>query len=423
MKLRLASTAARRQAGARLRGDSTSLVLSSAATSALGLVFWVAATRLYPVEAVGQATTAVNAATVLAGVANLSLGPLYERFLPAAGALRARLVGAGLVLSAVLSVVLGTVFLAVTSADGLVTSRAQALAFVAAVVVLAAFSLLDAVLIGAHRARWAALKNTAHAVAKLVAIVLVSCAGTGFTIVLGWIVPAAVAVVVIEVLLLTVLRRGGRQESHTLPAARELAGYAGVSFGWMIAQAVPGLVVPVLVLSIAGVDQAAYYNIGWTVVTASLLVTSLIAGPYVSAAARPGADLPGLTRSFIRVLALVCLLRGLGVAVAGPVALMFYGTEYAEAGTPLLVVMGVVHLLSGPGHLYGALARVHRRIGYPMVVQAVGSVVLVVLVARWLEPMGIMAVAWAYLVHDLLVLAAAIPPLVALLRVTLRERR
>ncbi|WP_326553936.1 lipopolysaccharide biosynthesis protein [Micromonospora sp. NBC_01813] len=412
------ATAPRPGAG-RLRGDAASLVLSSAATSVLGLVFWMAATRLYPVEAVGQATTAVNAATVLASVANLSLGPLFERFLPAAGELRGRLIAAGLALSGCLSVVLGAGFVAVAAGD-LTTGWAQSLAFVAAVTILAAFALLDSVVIGVHRARWAAAKNTAHAVAKLAAIVAVSSSGSGFAIVAGWIVPAAVAVVIVESLLFVALRRRGRVEPSSLPPSRELAGYAGVSFGWMLAQSVPGLVIPVAVLATVGVEQAAYYNIAWTVVTASLLVMSLASGPYVSAAARPGADLPALTRSFIRVLVAVCLLRGLAVGVAGPVALLLYGSEYAAAGTPLLLVMGVVHLLSGPGYLYGALARVHRQIAYPMAVQAVGSVVLVALVVLWLEPMGIVAVAWAYAVHDLLVLAAATPPLVILLRRTLR---
>ncbi|RCS94881.1 hypothetical protein CIK61_12445 [Brevibacterium aurantiacum] len=389
----------------------------SAGTAVLGLVFWIAATTLYPVADVGRATTAVNTGTVLASIANLSMGPLLERFLPASGRLRGRAVAFALTGSAIFALLLGGGYAWWMPGTALFASAWERVGFALAVVVLAAFALLDSVLIGMHRARWVALKNVGHAVAKLGAIVLLAGVGGGMSLVGSWIVTAVAAVGVAEAgLWLTRSRWNGRNTDPALPRRRELAQFGVVSLGWMLAQALPGIAIPTIVITAAGVDDAAYYNIAWTIVAASLMMTSLVTGPFVAAASKPGANVGALVRSFALVLCGVSVVRGIGVGVVGPIALHLYGSEYAEHGSELLILMGIAHAVSGVAMLYGALARVARRIAYPMIVQLVASLVVVALVALWIKQLGIVAVGWAFLTHDILILVAAIPPLWILLR-------
>ncbi|MDI6024080.1 hypothetical protein QBL02_11040 [Leucobacter sp. UT-8R-CII-1-4] len=401
----------------RVASDSIFLVGGSAGTAVLGLVFWIAATTLYPVADVGRATTAVNTGTVLASIANLSMGPLLERFLPASGRLRGRAVAFALTGSAIFALLLGGGYAWWMPGTALFASAWERVGFALAVVVLAAFALLDSVLIGMHRARWVALKNVGHAVAKLGAIVLLAGVGGGMSLVGSWIVTAVAAVGVVEAgLWLTRSRWNGRNTDPALPRRRELAQFGVVSLGWMLAQALPGIAIPTIVITAAGVDDAAYYNIAWTIVAASLMMTSLVTGPFVAAASKPGANVGALVRSFALVLCGVSVVRGIGVGVVGPIALHLYGSEYAEHGSELLILMGIAHAVSGVAMLYGALARVARRIAYPMIVQLVASLVVVALVALWIKQLGIVAVGWAFLTHDILILIAAIPPLWILLR-------
>ncbi|MFV0374027.1 lipopolysaccharide biosynthesis protein [Microbacterium sp.] len=401
----------------RVASDSVVLVVGNASTAALGLVFWIVATALYPVEAVGRATTAVTTGTVLASVANLSFGPLLERFLPASGRARPRVVWSTLGVSALSAAMWGGGYAALLPGTALFASAAERIGFALAVVVLAAFAILDSALIGLQRARWVFAKNVAHAVAKLLAVTALAGSGGGSAIVGGWIVTTAVAVAAVEMgLWATRTRWAAPADPPALPPTRELAQYGLVSLGWMLAQALPGIAIPTIVILRTGVETAAYYNIAWTIVTASLMMTAMATGPFIAAASRPDAEVRTLLRPFVIVLIGVSVLRGVGVGLLGPVALHLYGPDYAAGGGMLLMLMGLAHAISGVGLLYGALARVARRIVYPMAVQLLSSVLVIVLVWAWIDAVGITAVGWAYLVHDIVVLVAAVPPLIVLLR-------
>lgn len=399
-----------------LSRDAAALAVSSAVTSALGFVFWIAATRLYPVNAVGVATSVIAAATTLAALANLSFGQLYQRFLPVAGSLTTRLIVSGTGATIVLAAAGGAIFTVVGPREELFPTPPEAIFFVVVTVILAGFTLWDSILIAVHRSTWTAAKNITHAVLKLLIIVALAPLATASALVAGWVAPALLLLLVVAAALW--YRRSAIMppSQPALPATKEIVEYGGVSLGWMIGQNVPGLLIPVLVVSILGVAEAAYFNIAWTIVSASLVLMSLVTAPFVSSTARPGADIAAATRSLIRVIAVVSVLRGVGVGVIGPVLLFVYGADYAAEGAGLLMIMGVVHLISGVGYLYGALARLYRKIVYPMVVQLAGAALLIILTAIWLPMFGIAGAGWAFLAHDIAVLLAALPPLIGLLR-------
>ncbi|MBV7295633.1 hypothetical protein KRX51_06840 [Corynebacterium sp. TAE3-ERU12] len=406
--------------------DSIALMVSSGLNAVIGLLYWMAATRLYPVDEVGRASTLISAGMILSSASILAFGQMLERFLPVCGRLRRRVI-IGVTLTVLgLSVLMTSGFVVFWPTGALLTEAWQAPAFVASVAALTMFALYDSVLVGLHMGRWAAVKNITHAVVKFGAVTAMGFSAygashAGETIIGTWVIPAALLVAAAQVLLM--LQAGRNQASHvepSLPPVKELASYFFTSVGWIIGQVLPGLFVPLLVAHTLGLEQAAYFNIAWIVVSASLMLMSIIGGPYVAQAARPGADLQVATRSMIRIVAFASVFRLIAVAAMGPVALLFYGGDYFANGWSLLVVMGIAHFISGPAFIYGALARVYRQILYPMVVQLLGAVLLVVLAWWWLPSMGIIAVGWAYLVHDILVLLAASVPLRGLLRRSLQ---
>lgn len=420
--------------------DSVALMISSGLNAVLGLVYWMAATRLYPVEEVGRATTLVNAGIVLSSASILAFGQMLERFLPVCGRLRRRAIAAVTAVVALLATVLSGAFVALWPTGDLLTEPWQAPAYVAAVVALTLFALYDSVLVGLQLGRWAAVKNVVHAVVKLVVVVLLGLAAVGtpwargggapadgpsaVAILGSWVVPAALLVITAQVALAMRARKAATAPREPqLPPKRELGAYFVTSVGWIIGQVLPGLFIPLMVERQLGLAAAAYFNIAWIVVAASIMLMSIIGGPFVAEAARPDSDLAAASRSLLRIATAASLFRLVAVAVLGPIALLLYGAEYAAAGTWLLVLMGLAHLISGPAFVYGALAKVYRRLVYPMVVQLIGAVVLVWLVWLWLPAFGIIGVGWAYLVHDVGVLVAAAVPLRFMLSEALRGRR
>ena len=71
--------------GIPLYWSAYSLMLSVVGTSALGMAFWVIASRAYSAEAVGVSSAAVAALMFLTGVGGLYLDGALYRFLPRAG--------------------------------------------------------------------------------------------------------------------------------------------------------------------------------------------------------------------------------------------------------------------------------------------------------------------------------------------------
>src|SRR3712207_5882412 len=69
------------------------LILSAAATSGLGVVYWMLATRYYTAEVVGLNSAVISAMLLVAGVAQLSWVSGLTRFLPRGGHASRRLVG------------------------------------------------------------------------------------------------------------------------------------------------------------------------------------------------------------------------------------------------------------------------------------------------------------------------------------------
>ena len=58
----------------RFEVNAATLMISSAAASALGFVYWIVAARLFTTSSVGQASTVISAATMLGTVACMALG-------------------------------------------------------------------------------------------------------------------------------------------------------------------------------------------------------------------------------------------------------------------------------------------------------------------------------------------------------------
>lgn len=87
------------------------LVLSSAFTSLLGMVYWVLAAHLYSAEIVGLNSAAISAMMFLAGIAQLNLTSALIRFIPGAGASTRRLVVGAYGLSALVALAVGLIFM------------------------------------------------------------------------------------------------------------------------------------------------------------------------------------------------------------------------------------------------------------------------------------------------------------------------
>lgn len=404
--------------GARLEIDALAMTFSSGVTAILGLAYWTVAARNYAMAEVGRASAIIYAATVLATLSNLSLGGMYERFLPVSGTGARRYLGAGAGLSACLGLVFGFGFLLLGPTETLFTRQWEALSFPFLVVGLAQFALLDNTLIGLGRARWAAAKNIIHSIAKLaLAAAAVLVATTGFSLVAAWVVPAVLLVVVY---LPVVWRRWTVGGVHDLPPALpprpELWSFFGTSFGIMVVAAIAPLVIPLIVVQQLGVELNAAFTMAWTLYSTTVLLLMSVSGPFVAQASAVGADVRRLTVRFARLLFGLAILGSLFLWFLAPVLLGLLGERYALEAESLVRLMALSLPLACTPILYSAVARVARRLRLAMLTQVFMAVATVT--GAWLAVprFGLDGIGYTHLIADAVITLALAVPAVRLVR-------
>ncbi|MBY4272259.1 lipopolysaccharide biosynthesis protein [Rhodococcus fascians] len=407
------AVAGSKPAGRNLALNSFAMMFSTIATGGLGLAFWAVAGRLFPVEEVGSASAVIASAVMIATLSNLSLGSMYERFLPTAG-VRAKsyvLRGYAAVLS--LALILGCAFLVVAPVDELFTTTTEIATFPIFVGVLAVFALQDQTSSGLGFARWAAAKNVFHAVVKLAVLALTYETGRSFTIIAAWAVPAAIAAIVLFRAFGKKLGSDPRyQLAPSLPPRKELWSYFGSAYGITALGTMAPLMIPIIVVSTLGPEQNAYFSLTWSIVSAIYVLIGVLVGPFVAEAAAHPEQFSRLAKRFIGLLCIVAIGGSFFLAVVAPFGLGIVGPDYRENGTIIVHLAAVTIPLSVVGALYDGLARVRRRMRLAVLVQIAATIIIVTGSLTLSPSLGIAGIGWSYLAAEAFGAVVLLVPLI-----------
>ena len=400
-----------------LRINTILLVLSSLLTGVLGLVFWGVAARLYPAREVGVAAALISSAGMLSALSLLSLGRLYERFLPVAGTRTGPLLRQGFLVVAAIAVLAGVGLIAFGPRHVLFeTGWAMAL-YPVLVMVLAVFALQDGATVGLGVAWWGGAKNAFHAVAKLAAVVAFAGIGSAGSIVAAWGITAGAAAVCIVVAVRRRCRANTRfLQPPSLPPRRELWSYFGSSFGITAVWSIGPLVVPLIVVGQLGAEANAYFAVSWAIISALYFALHLVVSPYVAEVAANPDKLRSLSWRLLQMIVAVALLGSVGLAVVGPLVLNTVGTEYRVNGQALLYLAAIFVPLSSVSSVYEALARVYRRMKLMMAMWSVSAFLIVFGSLMGTRLFGVVGVGWAYLASESFLATVLLVPTVRWLR-------
>ncbi|WP_142062292.1 lipopolysaccharide biosynthesis protein [Pseudonocardia kunmingensis] len=384
--------------------DGMALVLSSGVSSAIGMLFWVLAARLFDQGTVGLNSAALSAVSLLASASHLNLGNAILRFVPVADRRRAVVAGCfavGLGWGAVVGLGFGVG--ANVWAPDLVAAfgHPAVIAFyLVGVPIWTVFVLQDSVLTAIGRAGLVLVENLAFAVLKVGLLALAAWWGLASGIALGTMVATLLAVAVVVGYLARALRTQPVRDPHAVRSvrARDLAGFVGVDYAGNVAWQAAVFGLPLIVIALAGADGAAVYGVAWQITYALYLVASGMGKSMVAhSAAGDSAAIARARRGMDRK-AMTLVLPGSVVVAAGSYFILWvFGSSYAESGA---VVLAVLALSAIPNVVTNSAlweARVRRQravqFGLPASISAVVIVATLVLVPT----VGIVGVGWAWL--------------------------
>lgn len=397
--------------------NTLSLIASNMLTGVLGLVFWGAAARLYPTDAVGIGAAVITSAIMLSTLSMLSIDTLYERFLMLAGTRAPSLLIRGFVVVATVALLAGIGLVIFGPRASLFETDWEMACYPLMVVILAIYTMLDKTTAGLGVARWAAAKNTVHSIVKLVVLFALAWTASSISIIMSWVATAGVAVVVV----LLGMRSRVRNDPHfavppTLPPDREMVRYFGSSFGLTATWAIGPLVVPLIVLGQFGADANAHFAVTWAIINAFYTTVHLILSPYVAEVAAHPDKVAALTRRMLQTMIAATVVGSAGLVIAGPFVLGLVGGDYRVEGQGLLFLAAVFVPLSAVAGVYEGFARVRRKLGFVMIVRASSTVVLIVATVMATREFGVIGVGWAYLLSEALLAVVFIVPTVLWIR-------
>jgi O-antigen/teichoic acid export membrane protein len=388
--------------------NALALMTATIGANGLGLVFWAVAAHLRPPAVVGQASAAIAALTLLAMIAQLNLTNVIVRLLPAAGRLGTGLVARVYLVVVLLSLLAGLVYCVSGLGRHVVTGGwVQYAEFTLAVPVLAVFALEDSVLTALRLAPWVAAENISTVIARVALLPLLFATAMGA--VWSTVLPALVAVVIVNSLLFGRALPAHGSVPGTLPGRRRLLSFVGGEYAGNICATASVQVMPLIVVWRLGAAAAAFVTLPWLIASGISLVLWNVSASFVvetaGAHGHPGAM---LRRSLL--LWSVIVAAAMIVCVAGARPLMeLVGAQYVAQGVPLLRLIGLSAPFTAVVVIYATLVWLDQRVWLLAGFQACAGILLLASALLLLPKLGLTAVGWAYLGTQA-ALAAAVTP-------------
>lgn len=394
-----------------LFGNGYALILSSAATSVLGVIYWILAARTYSPDVVGLNSAVISAMMFLAGVAQLNLTSALLRFIPGAGRLTWRLVVYAYLTSIGVAGLVSLIFLLwlntwAPALGSLTTNPFFNPWFIGATMAWCVFVLQDSVLTGLRQTLWVPLENTIFSIVKIVLLLIFAQSLARYGLFASWTLALTVALLPTNFLIFRRLipkhaQATAGQVAPLAPAQMVkyvAADYIGALF-WLISTTL----LPVIVTQQAGATANAYFYLAWTMAYSLYLVSPNMGSSLIVEAATDQARLgPDSYRVFVHTARLLVPVVAI-VIVGAPDLLRIFGSDYAVAGTTLLRLLALSAIPNIINALYISVARVQRRLSALVTVLA-GLCLLVLTLSYMLLPIyGITGVGLAWLVGQTIV--------------------
>jgi O-antigen/teichoic acid export membrane protein len=393
----------RRELSVPLYRNAYALMANTAGNSILGLLYWVLAARTFPDAAVGRGNALIALMMLVSTFTQLNWSGALIRFLPRAGRSAQQMLVTAYVMATALAAVAAAAVMAYchfarAPDDPLYVSTGVAVWFVVSTMAWSVFNLQDAALTGLRSAVWVPLENGLYGLVKLVLLVVVARSSLSEGVFASWTVPVIALLVPVNLLLFRrILPRHAtaQPDAQQMPPRGVLARYMAGDYAAQAFTQLSSTFLSVLVVSLLGAAQGAYYLPAQTAFAAMGMLATAITSSLVVEAARDEGATHRLARAMLRRICVLVLPAGAFVALAAPWLLELFGSQYRAAATTVLQLMMLSLLPRVPVALYVTKCRLENRTGMLALLQGTQAALVVGGTALFAPTAGLVAVGWS----------------------------
>ncbi len=362
--------------------NAGSLVGTTVVSSVLGFAYWWLAARQFSPKAVGLASAAISAMTLLGTFGILGLGTLLIGELPRQRGKEVSLISAALLFVGGAGGFLGIVFATVApylSTDfQVLRASIENIALFAVGVSLTAITLvLDRALIGLLQGGLQLWRNTLFAVAKLAALFVVGLWLThavGLTIYATWVVGNAVSLAALAGFALVKGKWSGRIYLPQWGLLRKLGPAALQHHLLNLTLQAPALILPVLVTVLLSVTVNAWFYVSWSIASFGNIVSGALTMVLYAASSAQPTVLARKIRVTLSLAFATSVLVNCVLLLGTKQVLGLFGHSYAEQAAWSLRILALETFPFLIKNHYVAIGRIQGRVAHVTLLTIVGGI-------------------------------------------------
>lgn len=403
--------------------NAGSMMSTVLVTALLGAAFWLIAARQFSHDAVGVASAAVSAMTLLGYLATVGLGTLLMGELPRRDRHHRGLLNAALAVSGAIGATIGLGFAIVAplvSPDlgPLSETWPAAVVFAIGAGLTGLAAVLDQALIGLLRGGLQLKRNVVFSLVKLIALALIAYLSTdagGAWVYAAWTVGIAVSLVVLARFY---MRRGEDGLRPRFALLGEMRVDAATHHIYNLSIRAPDLVLPLIVVSLLSAGANANFYIAWMIASFGFMVPVSLSSVLYAVGSGDSVGLHERYRLSVGLSAGLGLAVNLMLLVAGGPILSLFGAGYEQGALTTLHILALGVFPETIKAHYLSISRVQRRIPQSMPLVIGGTVLelacavagalagsLTLVAAGWLAAVCVEAVVMSRTVYRFLRIA------------------
>lgn len=323
--------------GAGIERATLYVLTNTAATGALGALFWLLAPRFFDDDAVAASVAASSVLIVLSFIAQVNMATALSRFLPGAGTgQRALLTYAyRLSLSLACALAIGVTIVGLVRGGSVIEGGdlSLTLALAISVPLWAVFALQDGALVAMRRSKWLPIENGLTAVVKLLLLPVMASFAAVSGILLAWVLPIVPAILIVNRYLYRNLLDPG---STPVPDHGVVVRYALGDLAGLVLMMVSLRLVPLYIVEAEGSKVGAYIGVSWSILAVSALALPSISRLALSEMSHHPQEASQVLHRLTRFVLKIFVPGAIVGALLASSVLRIAGRRYVEGGTSVL---------------------------------------------------------------------------------------
>jgi len=391
------------------------MIIGTAATSILGFIFWIVATRYFAAEIVGLGSAIISSLGLLAIFSELGLGIGLIRFLPGAGRKSNDMLNTCLTICGISSITISIIFLAGIEywSPALQLVRSDPIFFLCFIIFSVIFTLqplLLNVFLAKRDTIYLLYTNLINCLFRLVFVIIASIifnSSFGFFFAIGLAGTLSLSIAIFW--FVPKVQKGYHPRPMIERDVMHESWHYSISnyISRCLLQLTP-VILPLMVVNILSAEMNAYFVIAWAVTSLLFVIPSSISNSLFAEGSNDEKSLQFNCVKSLKLMLLLLLPLTIILFIIADNFLLLFGQNYSDNGANLLRILVISAIPYGVNYFYISIARIDKNINILLKIAFSATCLSLGLSYYLMLKMSLMGIGIGYLVGQSIVAGAVI---------------